>query len=321
MTIGVIGLGSIGERHTRNIQRMYPHASVDILTKRTSWNGAAKGTTPIQNERKFFQREHDIYFITNETNKHARTILKCLAQKPRGIFVEKPLSHTMADIPRIATIAKKQRTVLIVGYNLQYFKPLRELKKLLKKGSIGTLLAMRIAVGRDIRAWRMRDYRKTYSAQGSKGGGVVLDLIHDLNYPSWLLGESLQFLAGGSARRSRLAIHAEDIAESIFRTKSSVIVSVHQDYLAIPGGRSCEVIGSKGSIIWRWDFPNSKSTLEVRIGSKNRTRRIPHGNINRMYSEEVRAFMRHVGAGKGYTNLPEATHDLKNALAVRSGSI
>lgn len=321
MNIGVIGLGSIGERHVRNLQALYPNAQIDILTKRRSWDGAGKRTHLIRGERRFFGREHSVYFITNETHKHGSTIVKCLAQKPAGIFAEKPLSHTMANVPKIAATVKAQRTVLVVGYNLQYCKPLLELKRLFKERSIGTILAMRVSVGRDLRLWHARDYRKSYSANRSKGGGVVLDLIHDLNYPAWLLGEYIQFVAGGSARHPKLKIEAESIAESIFRTKSGVIVSIHQDYLAVPGGRSCEIVGSKGTITWRWDFPNARSTLRIQTGHKVRTRTISHGDMNRMYSEEVRAFMRHVKARRGYTNLPEAIHDLKNALAVRAHTL
>ena len=321
MTIGLIGLGSIGERHARNIQRLFPNASLDILTKRSVWKDVANRTRLVHSEKEFFRATHDVYFIANETHKHNETILRCLAQKPRGIFVEKPLSHTLKHAIKISTLVKKQRTVLVVGYNLHYFAPLRELKRLLKKQAIGKILAVRVFVGQDLRAWRKRDYRKSYSASSLQGGGVTLDLIHDLNYPAWLLAERLQLVAGGVKKISALAIDTEDIAEGIFCTPKGTLVAIHQDYLAIPGGRSCELYGTKGTINWQWHFPDKKSTIRIAFPDKAHTRVISHGDTNRMYSEETRDFMRHVRKKDGYTNLSEAIADVDNAISLRSLNI
>lgn len=303
MNIGVIGLGSIGERHVRNIQKRYPSARIEILTGRTSWDGAGKNTRLITAEDAFFTTKHDVYFITSETGTHTNSIIRALKQKPKGIFVEKPLTASSRDIARIRSNAK-YINVFFVGYCLQFFKPLLTIQKILAARTVGEILFMRVSVGSDLTTWREGDYRKRYSTDSKRGGGVVLDLIHELNYPAWLLNEPLQFIAGFATRLS-LPIKAEDVSEGIFRTKKT-LVSIHQDYLRIPARRSCEIVGSKGSIMWDGDT--------VTVQTKNNTR---HINVaedrNVMYVRELAFFMQTVQSDTKYSNLDEAAHDLINA--------
>lgn len=319
MKIGVIGLGSIGERHVRNMQDMYPRADIDILTKRKNWSDASKRTQLVSSERTFFKTKHDIYFITNETHKHATTILKCLEQKPRGIFVEKPISHTSKGLSHIAAKVKKQRVVFLVGYCLQFFKPLVMLKTLLDKRVIGRVLALRASAGKDVKTWRKTDYRGRYSSDKKKGGGAILDLIHELNYPAWLLNEPLQFVSGFSGHISDLDITSEDIAEGIFVSeKKGIPVSVHVDYLQVPGRRSCEVIGTKGTLSWSRILLRDSIKNELRIDRQESSRviRVQAGG-NDMYRKELRSFMGHVRAGDGYNNLAESIRDVQNADALK----
>lgn len=322
LTIGVIGLGSIGERHIRNLRARYPHSSIDILTKRTTWKGADTKTTLYTSTRTFFARPHDVYFITNETAKHAQTTLQCLAQKPRGIFIEKPLSHTLTGLTKIQALAKKQGTIVVVGYNLQFFTPLVEIKKMLKKQTLGKILSMRVSVGQDLRTWRAGDYRTSYSSDPKRGGGVVLDLIHDLNYPAWLLDEELHFIAGVSGRVSNLKIKSEDIAESIFRSTKGTLVTLHQDYLQIPGKRTCEIVGEKGTLLWEWPLTEgSDSYLHMSTRGATKSSTIVEKDKNVMYLNEVESFMRHVSRGDEYTNLMSAIADTKNALKIRASHL
>jgi predicted dehydrogenase len=310
MRIGVIGLGSIGARHVRNMQALYPRATVEVLTQRKSWEEAGPSIRLIASPAAFFKTKHEVYFITNETIKHTATLRRVLKQKPKGIFIEKPLSHNLSGLKEIQIIAKRQGTVVFVGYNLQFFKPLVILKKLIKKKTIGDVQYIRASVGQDLRLWRKGDYRAHYSAHNNKGGGVVLDLIHDLNYPAWLIDEPLTLLAGHAGVVS-LPISAEDIAESILRSPSGVVVSVHQD----PGRRYCEVVGAKGTLVWEWMLGET-SLIHINTSAVKRTMHIREDS-GRMYIEEVKWFMKKVAEGNGYSNFEEAIQDVNNAEQIK----
>ena len=316
MHIGIIGLGSIGERHVRNIQELYPKAVIDILTQRRSWKDAGPNTHLIASSSKFYATKHDAYFITNETGKHAETILRCLSQKPRGIFVEKPLSHTVRDVSRLRAALKKQPTVFFVAYCLQFFAPLLEIKKIIQSKQIGDILAIRASAGKDMRTWRTRDYRASYSSRKDEGG-VILDLIHEINYPGWLLDDTLSFITGTSGRIF-LDIAAEDIASSTYCSSHGVLVSVHQDYVQTPGRRMCEVFGTHGTATWSRSLVrgNEKNEIRVETPTRTRVREICAGG-NDMYMKELRFFMQQLKHNTAFSNFEEAARDLTNVDALK----
>ena len=320
MRIGVIGYGSIGERHVENILSTYPHATVDVLTKRKDISQNIKNVTFFASKVAFFKQEHDVFFITNETHKHANTILECLKYHPKGIFIEKPLSHTSQDISRIRKAIKKHKTVFFVAYCLQFFKPLQELKRVIDSGTIGNVFAMRVMAGKDVRTWRKRDYTKTYSSK-SKGGGVMLDLIHEMNYPGWLLGEKLHFL-NGAYGRIMLPTGPEDIAQSNYKTARGIVVSIHQDYLQSPGMRMCEVFGDRGTAIWSRTLRrgSEENQLDINFPENGQSKKITAGG-NDMYLAELKFFMEHIHKGSSYSNFEEAVQDMKNVDLFKKNGI
>lgn len=312
MRIGIIGFGSIGQRHYNNIRVRYPKFKINILTKRNDIK-PDKNTVVFDSEKDFFAQMNDIFFITNETNKHARTIIKCLAQNPKGIFVEKPIAHSMNDIPEILKLVKRNKSVLMVGYCLQFHKPLLEIKKMISNKIIGDVVYVRSSVGQDLRTWRQRDYKVNYSYDSSRGGGVVLDLIHDINYPAWLLGEKIFLVNGLASKMGLFDIKSEDIAEGIFRSESGRLVSVHLDYLQNPGRRYCEVAGNKGTIIW----DSLENKVKIIFGNKKVKSISVKQSGNDLYISELTFFLKKVFENKGFNNINESISDLKNALLLK----
>jgi predicted dehydrogenase len=60
--------------------------------------------------------------------------------------------------------------------------------------------------------WRPgRDYRNTYSANEQLGGGVHLDLIHEMDYVKWIFGKPLS-IKGSFYKISNLKIDSADLA-------------------------------------------------------------------------------------------------------------
>lgn len=238
--------------------------------------------------------------------------MKCLSLKPRALFIEKPISHTPQGLTSIRTILKQRNISCWVGYNLQFFKPLLRIKQILDRGRLGRIYALRVSVGQDLRQWRKREYRSSYSSQARKGGGVMLDLIHDINYPAWLLREPLRPVAAIVKRVSGLEIKAEDCAESLLTTSSGVMVSLHQDYVRIPAKRSLEIIAARGSLEW----DSLSSMIYHWIGKKYSKEKVLVDR-NDMYKAEVAFFLKELKSGVYFSNLNEAIHDVKLIYALK----
>ena len=288
MKIGIIGFGSIGKRHYENLLRHTKN--IVVLSKRKDVNLPHQ----VENWRDFKKSgPYDGIIIANETAKHAATIKKCVALRPRALFVEKPLSHNLKGLNLLERLLRKSRISVFIGYCFHFFGPFLKIKNIIKNGKLGRIYYMRASVGQDLKEWRPgRDYRKIYSAKKNMGGGVMLDLVHDINYPAWLLDDVLIPKRALVRKISDLKINTEDFAESVFIGKrTGVVVSVHQDYLRIPGRRSLEIIGSKGGLLW------DSSDTEDR---------------NKMYQREIKFFLNCVKNGKYFSNFEEAMRDIAN---------
>ena len=78
--------------------------------------------------------------------------------------------------------------------------------------AIGRVVAARIAVGEYLPGWHpYEDYRTSYAARRDLGGGVILTLIHELDYAYWLFGAPRRLFAVGG-HLSDLELDVEDTA-------------------------------------------------------------------------------------------------------------
>lgn len=306
MKIGLIGFGSIGQRHYNNLIQYKPE--ITVFSKRKDAPGRAV------NSWGDFQKSgpFDAIFITNETYKHVPTVLKCLALKPKAIFVEKPIAHNLNGLAKIKAEVKKIKISLWVGYNFQFYKPFLKIREVLKRGAIGKIYYARVSVGQDLREWRKRDYRLNYGAKKSQGGGVMLDLVHEINYAGWILGEKLIPITALINKLSDLEIDTEDCADSLFKTRKGIIVSVHQDYLRKPGKRELELVGSKGTLAW--DSESSQVSVNTGKGTK---RYKASQERNEMFKDELRFFIGQLKSKKFFTNIEEAVLDVANIVYLK----
>ena len=94
------------------------------------------------------------------------------------VLIEKPLFHKFYNI----NLRKNQ---YFIGYNMRFNPLIQKLKKLIKKNKIWNV---NIICSSFLPNWRKQKYFKSYSAIKRKGGGVLLDLSHELDYTKFLFG-------------------------------------------------------------------------------------------------------------------------------------
>ena len=111
------GLGSIGLRHIRLIQKNFNY---EIYAFRTIKNNTIEGVQNVFNEKDAFEIKPDIVFITNPTSLHLDTSLKCLNNGIKKIFIEKPVSHSVENLDLFYTKCKKECATVYIGYVLRH---------------------------------------------------------------------------------------------------------------------------------------------------------------------------------------------------------
>ncbi|MBF0232988.1 MAG: Gfo/Idh/MocA family oxidoreductase [Desulfamplus sp.] len=254
LNVLVVGYGSIGRRHVHNMSKMDSIKNIIVYTKikdsidniceKISFINAAK----IDLDSAIDSYEIHFAIIANETYKHIDTAM-ILAQKHIHLLIEKPISHTIEAVVSLSAIVQKNQIKVFVAYNLRFLAAMKYLKEQISQKVIGDIYFAQIEVGQYLPSWRANvDYKNSYSANAAYGGGVALDLSHEVDYMCYLFGEP-QFWKTIRSKVSELEINSEDIFEGIYKYKTGFICHVHMDYLQRNAVRKLRILGSGGEII------------------------------------------------------------------------
>jgi predicted dehydrogenase len=314
----VVGYGSIGRRHVNNLLTM-PNIEVIVCTNRTDIN--------LKNNRiKFYKslddsilEKPDFGVIANVTNRHIPIAIK-LAQKNIDLFIEKPLSDSIIGINKLVNLVKKKHLVTMMGCNLRFNPGIQKVKEILAKKEVGRIISVRAECGSYLPDWHpYEDYRIGYAARTNMGGGVVLTVIHEIDYLYWMFGD-VRGVFSISDRFSDLGIKAEDLSASIIRFKNNIIGELHLDYFQRPIARNCKIIGTRGTIEWN-DETNSVRVFHTEKKKWEEKIRIKRYDNNEEYVKEMTHFIKSVKQRKNTTNdIFQGVKTLQIALAIKKSS-
>jgi len=321
MRVLVVGCGSIGKRHIRNLLALnFAIEACDVDDRKRS-EVKKDFNIKVHNsvEQALDRSLYDAAFICTPPSYHVNQALS-FVRKGLHCFIEKPLSHNLDGIDDlIAAVETGQRTVMI-GYTLRFSPYLGRIKDFIDSGALGRLLCMRASVGYYLPYWRPHeDYRKGYGANKSLGGGIILDASHEIDYARFLIGEVSEVFAV-CRKLSSLDIDTEDYAEIIMRSDSGAYAQIHLDYLQSNYRRSCEVIGEKGMVVWDINERTLRHySLEDR--SYHTYYEGLNANVNDQYLNETRHFFACVeGKEKPLIDLAEGRRLQEIFAAIRQSS-
>lgn len=248
----VTGCGSIGRRHIENllslgVERVVVFDPNDAMLEKAA---ADYPVEPYRDLDEVLATGVELTFICAPNCYHSSVALSA-AEVGSHLFIEKPLCDDLnEEVERLAQTIERQGLVCLVGCNMRFHPALERIKKTVDRGEIGTPLFMRSHFGHYLPNWRPgQDYRKSYSAQLSLGGGVTLDGIHEIDFAVYLMGEVASVFSQ-AGHVSELEIDVEDSADLFLRFNTEKAAAIHLDYLDRTKRRSCEVIGTHGTITW-----------------------------------------------------------------------
>lgn len=219
MKVLLIGYGSIGKRHYEVLSAIDSVTQIDVVTAQTLPELRTYGSM----EQVEDVESYGYIVIASETYKHYGQIEYLENHTNHKIILcEKPLFDTFREID-------VKNNSVYVGYVLR-FHPLLQKIRLLLKGE--ELLAAHIRCGSYLPSWRPgTDYRKSYSASKEQGGGVLLDLSHEIDYMQWLFG-SIESIFAYQSKISDLEIDSDDIVSAAGKTEKQVTFTISLDYIS-----------------------------------------------------------------------------------------
>ena len=297
MRVLVVGLGSIGLRHSKNLKAIDPLIRVAAWTK----SGFSREVGPqidqlFADEASALAFKPDVAFITGPASTHVDRGLR-LAGIGAHIFVEKPVSDRWDGVDELISLCGRNSVAFMTGYVFRFHRPLQILRDAVLSGRIGRPLMFRAEVGQYLPDWRPgRDYRETVSAQRNLGGGALLELSHEVDYARWIMGE-VSSVMSWTGNLSDLEIDVEDSAEILVEFESGAMGSIHLDMIQHRGVRCCRVVGTEGAV--SWDSSCDSVRLEgIGDGPDEELCSSVKVDRNEMYMDEVRHFLQCIRDGK-----------------------
>lgn len=228
MKICFVGVGSIARRHVRNLRKIFENRSEELIIDAVR---SGKGKTLAEDSELHHiyydamdaPDDYDAVFITNPTSEHFTT-LRDMRNKSNNFFIEKPVFMSGKEDWEQLNFDKKN--VCYVACPLRFTNVMQYIKEHVKPEDV---LSVRCISSSYLPEWRSGvDYRDTYSAHRSMGGGVEIDLIHEWDYITYLF-DMPQKIMSLYMKVSDLEIDSNDIAVYIAQYKDKV-VELHLDY-------------------------------------------------------------------------------------------
>ena len=282
----VVGCGSIGKRHIRNLLEL---GALNVQAVDPRMEKAFRDKDECSHlvychhslEEAFKYLSPIAALICTPTSQHFDDMLTCFMEGVPNVFVEKPVSDA------IEFEGKRIPAKTLVACNFRFTPGLRKVKELIDSGAIGKVLSVRAQFGQYLPDQR-ENYQQSYAAHKSMGGGVILDRIHEFDYLTWLLGP-ISDVKAFSGHLSNLEIDTEDVAEIICRFEGGAIGNIHLDYIRRDYTCNADFIGEKGEI--KWDCYPGLNT--VRYGGDGGWEHLSFPTpINDMYLAELEHFLR-----------------------------
>lgn len=290
MRILVIGSGSVGKRHLKNL------ASVDV----TQLGACDTRPDRLEDVKKILPHaalftsldealaeKFDGAVIATPPHLHVK-IGTLLVQHGVPMLIEKPLANKVDGVEEFLRLADQKQVAVVTGYTYRFWPPLLKFRELIQSGAIGRVYNARIQVSEYLPDWHpWEDYRDFFMAKKEQGGGALLDESHMIDFARWIYGDIEEMYAIND-KRSVLEITSDDFVEMIVRFQGGTVGSIHMDIYGQAHRKDMEAIGEKGNLIWdyhantvRWYKPAEKKWETFSFSCER----------NDMFVEEVKQFL------------------------------
>lgn len=263
----IVGFGSAGDRALQVLRELRPESEFLVVSRQGSAGEGFRSTRSLDDVVAF---EPDAVILSGPATTRADT-LRQIGALGVPVFIEKPLAHTLDDAVTVTRVLGSVVACSQLGYNLRFSGSLIAFRDLVRGGQFGRVQRFTAETAQYLPDWRPdKDYRETVSARADLGGGVLLELSHELDYLRWIFGE-WDWVSAWTGRMSALEIDVEDTALVTIgiegdRNSTQVVGQLSLDFVRRDKTRTITAVCETGTL--RWD--GSAGTLEVYDSSELR---------------------------------------------------
>jgi len=241
MKVLIVGLGSIAQKHIQSLRKILP--LVELYAWRSSADASiVSGITNVHQLSDVNALGIDFAIISNPTSLHQQSI-EALIPYQIPLFIEKPVFDHLNAGETIKAIQEHQIPTY-VACNLRFLGCIRFVKDYIQGKHVNEVNSY---CGSYLPDWRPgQDFRKVYSANKEMGGGVHIDLIHEIDYLYWLFGAP-EHVTATRTNQSSLAISAIDYANYLL-LYPQFCANVVLNYYRRDAKRTLEIVLADGTL-------------------------------------------------------------------------
>jgi predicted dehydrogenase len=268
--VGLIGTGYMGKCHALAWSTVHPvfgdapkprlvhlaEASAPLAEKRAGELGFEKATGDWHDL--IDDPEIDVISITTPNKFHAEMAIAAL-EAGKHVWCEKPMAPGFAEAEAMANAARQSGKVAMLGYNYIQNPMVRQIRKLLSEGAIGSVNHVRVEMDEDF----MADPDAPFAARNERANGYgALDdfAVHPLSLLQTLLGNPSRVMCDMArpyaerpdGKGGRRPVENHDSAAVLLRIGDDIsgTLQVNRAAWGRKGRIALQIYGSKGSILY-----------------------------------------------------------------------
>lgn len=252
MRVIVIGSGSIGRRHHDNLR------TLGAASRLVSWREGGLGGALAALDGA------EAMVIATATDIRL-PLVEAAAARGLPVYVEKPLVFRPDEVEAIAEIIAPVAHRSMLGLMMRYHPAVRALADL----DLADVFQFALTIGQDVTQWRANwRFSDSYAARAT-GGGVLLDLCHELDLATCLF-PGLEVTDVESLGHP--AFPGVDFASRVLLRRGGIVGDVSMDYLTpqlhrrtILRGQDRMVDFDFASQVYRVSEPSGQHQLDLPV--------------------------------------------------------
>lgn len=312
----IIGLGSIGYRHLRNLIALGVKR-ITVLRRPTAnpQFDVPHGVDVVHDVAAAIERSPSFAIVCTPSNQHVSTALQLITH---GIpcLIEKPLHDRLdASVNELAELSKATSAGQLSGmaYCMRFHRAYAMAANLLGGSDLGRCIYGKAWFEGYLPDWHpWEHFTDSYAASSTLGGGALSTLDHEIDFMNWVLGRAVES-TGLTANAGAIQIEADEVAHLCSRHETGCTSQICLALCRKPPSRGFEFVCQDGVLRFRLE----DRQLEVRrhAGTWETLLHLPDMETDTMYLEILREFVQQVQTGKASRLVP-GVEDGINSLRV-----
>jgi predicted dehydrogenase len=294
----VIGLGSMGKRRVRNLQKLgYKNIiGFDLREDRCVESKREYGIKTFTNFAFAITESPNILIISTPPHLHDEYINYAIKHKI-PFFSELNLFSNV-----VKKSIKKINKTSIIGCSsstMRFHPVVKKLKNILDKKTIGRIFMVNHQVGHYLPNWHpWEDYHDFFVSRKDTGGAKELVPV-ELNWLTYLFSD-IKSVVGNVRKISDLDVDIDDVYQAILNFDNNITCTLTIDVFSKPSFKETKIIGEKGIILV--DFQTGK--IKINKGKKweiinLKINKVAKGYLGltppeKLYEEELHSFLKFV---------------------------